>query len=163
MSLRYILAMLLLAGCSDDFVSVCHSCLKGDPAAPVSKSEIAKIGLVYSGRTLPPSATNIYYAEECGIDCQQWIRFDAPNADARAFANSLLLTPLAPGDAQAGVPPLPSKPFGWWPEVFPTSHLTGTNDVSTAKYGKNEKGQPLTVILQPGTPNARVWIYAFSM
>jgi hypothetical protein len=163
MSLRYAIAMLLLAGCDADVISVCHSCLKGDPAAPVAKAELAKIGLVYSGRRLPPSATNIYYAEECGIDCQQWIRFDAPMADARAFATSLLLTPPAKTDAKE--PPFlsPSKPLAWWPTNLPADAMVSTNHISTAKYGKYEKGQPLTIILQPGAPSARVWIYAYTM
>jgi hypothetical protein len=156
---------LLLAGCSDP-LDFCQSCLKGDPALAVPKGDIAKIGLVYSGQKLPPSATNVYYHEECGIDCQQWIRFDAPVTDARAFANSLLLAPLAkpaPQPPQSSQFLLPTKPLQWWPKAFPDGVETGTNDINDANYKDGAKGKPMTIILQPGSPNARVWIYAFSM
>lgn len=157
------LAALLLAGCSDQF-EFCQVCPKGNPALAVPRSEVAKITMVYSGQRLPPSATNVYYYEQCGIDCQQWFRFDAPNAAARAFTDSLLLAPLAkaklPQDNQF-LPP--SKPMPWWPIRFPDGVETSTNDINDANYKDGTKGKPMTIILQPGSPNARVWMYAFSM
>jgi hypothetical protein len=158
-------AALALVGCSDP-LDFCHSCLKGDPVLAVPNADVTKIGLVYSGQKLPPSATNVYYHEEGGPDFRQWIRFDAPIADARAFADNLLLTPLAKPSAK---PPqssqflLPSKPMPWWPKVFPDGVEISTNDINTANYAGDAKGKPMTVILQPGTPNARIWIYTFSM
>jgi hypothetical protein len=159
------LAALLLAGCGDP-LDFCQVCLKGDPALAVPQADVAKIGLVYSGQTLPRSATNVYYHEEGGIDQQQWIRFDAPIADARAFADSLLLAPLAkpaPQPQQSSQFLMPGKPIPWWPKAFPTNIETGTNDINDANYKDGAKGKPMTIILQPGMPNARVWIYAFSM
>ena len=159
-------AALLLAGCSDSGLDFCQVCLKGDPALAVPPGDIAKITMVYSGRKLPPSAINVYYHEEGGIDQQQWIRFDAPIADARAFADSLLLAPLAkpaPQPPQSSQFLMPGKPMPWWPKTFPANIETGTNDINDANYKDGVKGKPMTIILQPGTPNARVWIYAFSM
>jgi hypothetical protein len=163
---RFLAAALLLTGCNDEpFLDFCQSCLKGDPAQLVPKAEVAKIGLVYSGTKLPRSAMNVYYHEQCGIDCQQWIRFDAPPADARAFANGQLLTPLAKTASSPKAPQFlaPSKPMPWWPKSFPATAETSTNDINQANYSDGAKGKPMTIILQSGTPYARVWVYAFSM
>lgn len=157
------LAAFLLAGCSDPLES-CQVCLKGDPALAIPTSDVAKITMVYSGRKLPPSATNVYYHEICGIDCQQWFRFDAPVAEARAFADSLRLAPLTnaktPQDNQFLSPP---KSLPWWPARFPGGIEIGTNDINDANYADGAKGKPMTIIIQPGSRHARVWIYAFSM
>jgi hypothetical protein len=155
---------LVLAGCSNP-LDFCQSCLKGDPALAVPKGDIAKIAMVYSGRKLPPSSTNVYYHEVGGPDHQQWIRFDAPLADARAFADSLLLAPLVKSAAppQSSQFSVPSTSMPWWPITFPTGVETGSNDIDQANYKEGQKGKPMTIILQPGSPNARVWIYAFSM
>jgi hypothetical protein len=161
-----LLALLLLAGCSDPFPDMCQSCLKGDPALAVPKGDVPKIAMVYSGQQLPPSAINVYYHEEGGIDHQQWIRFDAPAAEARAFANRLLLAPLkkiSPQPPQSSQFLMPSQPLPWWPKTFPDGAESGMNDINDANYKDNQKGKPMTIILQPGAPNARVWIYAFSM
>ncbi len=156
---------LFLTGCGDS-IDMCQVCLKGDPALAVPKGDVAKITMVYSGQKLPPSATNVYYREEGGIDQQQWIRFDAPIADARAFANSLLLSPLAKAPAQPAQSSqflMPSKPMLWWPAHLPDGVETGANDINDANYKDGAKGKPMTIILQAGTSSARVWIYAFSM
>ncbi len=155
----------LLTGC-DPLPDWCQSCLNGDPTLAVPTGEVSKIGMVYSGQKLPPSAINIYYHESGGPDFQQWIRFDAPLADARAFADSQLLAPLAkvsiqPPQSQQFV--APSKPMPWWPITFPTGVETGSNGIDQANYNEGQKGKPMTIILQSGSPNARVWIYAFSM
>jgi hypothetical protein len=164
MKLAVLAMALLFTGCSDP-LDFCQSCLKGDSARVVPAGDVAKIGLVYSGQKLPPSATNVYYHEECGIDCQQWVRFDAPIADARDFADSLLLAPLKamPQTPQSSQFLTPSKPMPWWPKAFAAGVETSTNDINDANYKDGQKGKPMTVILQPGSPNARVWIYAFSM
>ncbi len=155
---------LMLAGCSDPF-DFCQSCLKGNPALAVPRGDVAKIVMVYSGRKLPPSATKVFYYEVGGPDHQQWIRFDAPPADARAFAASLLLAPLV----KSATPPqssqfsAPSTSMPWWPARFPDGVETSTNDINDANYADGAKGKPMTIILQPSKPNARVWIFAFSM
>jgi hypothetical protein len=160
-------ALLLLASCGN-VVDVCHSCLKGDPAKPVAASETPKIGLVYSGKRLPASATNIYYHELCGIDCQQWIRFDAPVGDARAFARGLLVRPLSmtPPSAQSGAQPtLPgaeAAKMPWWPKQFSKETERGENTINDGG-DKAGKGQPLLIILQPDGKKATVWLAAYSM
>jgi hypothetical protein len=69
----------------------------------------------------------------------------------------------APQPPQSSQFLLPSKPVPWWPRVFPDGIETSTNDINDANYKDGAKGKPMTIILQPGSPNARVWIYAFSM
>jgi hypothetical protein len=146
-------AILLLASCGDPFLSVCHSCVKGDPAQPVSATEAAKIGLVYSGKRLPKSASNIYYAEECGIDCAQWIRFDVPIADARAFANGLLDVPI--GTNKAPLADITGVPLKWWTSVTRGTAEQGGNEIGA-------KGQPIQIWLKPQGATATVWVFAFT-
>jgi hypothetical protein len=157
---------LFVAGC-DDVLEVCHSCLTGDPAQLVAADQLSKISLVYSGKRLPASAINIYYHERCGIDCQQWVRFDAPIADARAFAQSLLVRPLltTPASGQSGEQPTLAggemARMPWWPMQFPSETERGENTINDGGH-KTGKGQPLSIILQPDGPNATVWIAAYS-
>jgi hypothetical protein len=156
--------LLMLTGC-DDFLAVCHSCLTSDPAKPVVAAEIAKIGLVYSGKRLPASASNIYYHELCGIDCQQWIRFDAPLSDALAFADGLLVRPLTrqttPGIAEAASLGPESAKMPWWPTSFPAGVEFGENTINDGG-NKNGKGQPLTIFVQRHGATATLWLAAFT-
>jgi hypothetical protein len=156
---------LLLSSCGE-FLDVCHSCLGGDPTKPVAAGDVAKIGLVYSGRKLPASASNIYYHELCGIDCQQWIRFDAPEADARDFAENLLVRPLSKGWAKdmlrTGWGPNDikgdsAKFMPWWPNQFSSGIETGENTLNDA-----DKGQPMRIVITGDGKIARVWLAAYT-
>lgn len=155
-----LLLALLLAGCGDALFDVCRACLKSDPQRPVAKQDYPLITVVYRDRPLPASAANVYYREKCGIDCMQMIRFDAPLADARAYAEQALQTgklrqgfnPWVDGngfDPWAGS----GEPTSWWPRR-----------ISGRFYGAEDSGgQPMKIAMVPRGDMATVLVTAFDM
>jgi hypothetical protein len=74
----------LFASC-DPIGDICFNCMEATANAPMPQVDAARLRLIHGG-TLPARATNVYYAEQCGIDCIQWIRFDLPDAGWDEFA-----------------------------------------------------------------------------
>lgn len=145
---------LVLGGC-DPIGDVCHSCIGNDPNAVLNPAQQAKVGLIGTPRRLPPSAQDVRYHEECGIDCVQWLRFEAPLDDARAFANRLLVRPIAVG-APVPLPGGAADRLDWWPSSLPAQAESGANETLTPGYPL------LFVAVLPQGDRARVWLRAFN-
>jgi hypothetical protein len=82
--ITFLMLALLLSGCDimgpiDPIGDICFNCVDAPANAPLAQADAARLRLIHGG-TLPAGARNVYYAEECGIDCIQWIRFDVPAA-----------------------------------------------------------------------------------
>jgi len=161
-----VLMLLILCGCSEGPLAFCDLCQNSDPALPVPRENIQRIELIASHVRLPSSATNVHFAMRCGIDCTQFVRFDAPIADARAFAASLLFEhPLARGQdpwvrsswtqMHRTVPP-DILELNWWPSRFPEEIEGGDNGLSSSRGGL------VSLVLLPRGGRATVWLSPFN-
>lgn len=81
-ALALVLAIGSLSACDEPFIEACYSCLDADPSKPVPADQLGKIALLPTGAGVPEGATNVFFAESCGIDCQQIARFDLPSETA---------------------------------------------------------------------------------
>jgi hypothetical protein len=110
--LAALLPAALLAVACDPIGDVCFNCGDSGSNAPLASADAARLRLIHGG-TLPAGASNVYYTEQCGIDCIQWIRFDIPAAEWEP-----LLTRLREG-AEGRSPDIVSEIDGppgaaWW-------------------------------------------------
>lgn len=143
--------LMLLAGCNNVGAS-CRSCIGHDVSKPVAVKDVAKIKIITGDTLLPKSATNVYFSEECGIDCSQQIRFDMPSAEARIFAEKLAGTALvAIKNASLSAAGANSK-LTWWPAK-----------IEKAMSASNEEANPVRAFVVPNGDKATVYIHSFSM
>jgi hypothetical protein len=161
------MSLVLLGACTEGPIAFCDLCQNSDPALPVPHENIQRIELISSDVRLPSSATNVHFAMRCGIDCTQFIRFDAPIADARAFAASLLFEhPLAAGQnpwvrsswthMHRQVPPDDILGLHWWPVGFPSEVEGGDNGLYAPRGGL------VSLVLLPRGVQATVWLSPFN-
>ncbi len=87
--------MLGLAGC-DGLFKICRTCLEGDIDQPVPSADVSMIKVIFGNQPLPNTARNIYYAEGCGIDCSEILRFDLPSSIAEGVMLGMAGQPLRP-------------------------------------------------------------------
>ena len=143
-------AALYSSTCQPPLFSVCRACLDPCAGQPIDPKNRAKITLIYTRLLLPTSARSVFYHEECGVDCTQWIRFDAPRADAIDFARRASAGPLHPGTDHL---PIAGDDPVWWPGRFPNTAWSG---IKTLQYGGYDQG----VVIAATTSGARIWVLA---
>lgn len=120
------------------------------PERPVTVSEIE----AFLGVPLPPGYQDLHAADEAGIDRLMRLRFDAPEAEAAAFAARLVPEGLIPG-ADAGIPLLGSG-FAGWPSALPEGAAGGETLVAGRRAHK--------VVVAPSGPGLRrVWVAVFTL
>ncbi|PSJ37887.1 hypothetical protein C7I55_19440 [Sphingomonas deserti] len=61
-------------------------CADGDSSKPLRMNSIQPVVLLGSEQRLPNAASDVRYAELCGMDCSQYLRFEVPFADADSLA-----------------------------------------------------------------------------
>lgn len=148
-------AILLVAACTDPGAS-CYNCLDHDPDAALPV-DAPPVRIIATGRTLPEQASNVYYFEQCAIDCVQMVRFDLP-ADLvdRALTEiaAKQATRIAPEEVAGLFTSPPSRPK-WW--VAPDL----SNSAGYAVEAAN--GWPLTYVLSPQGLRTRVFLMSNSM
>ena len=146
-----------LVGC-DDFLSACYSCLEGDPSKQVAPEEISKIGIIATGANVPDGAKNVYYFEQCGIDCTQYIRFDLPKEQAFAYAKSIRKPSDKPFEMDM-FPIINGVNLEWWIE-----NDEGVSDVIYSLGDTNIPNDPyLDIAVLPHGKSARVYIHSWNM
>ncbi len=143
--------VILLSACSN-VISSCRSCIDHDESKPVKATDLAKIKIIRGDTMLPQSARNVYFFEECGIDCAQKIRFDMPPAEASVFAQKLAGAPLAPVENGSLSPTDPDTKLAWWP-VKMEKGMSVSSTQADALY----------IFVAPNGANATVYIHNFSM
>jgi hypothetical protein len=103
----------LLAACGpfgDPIGDICFSCVGSVGNAPLAATDTMRVRLIHGG-TLPASATNVYYTEQCGIDCIQWVRFDIPEGEWAPLRARLSADARPDNPSEAMAPP--GNP-DWW-------------------------------------------------
>ncbi|MEN3746351.1 hypothetical protein TPR58_04165 [Sphingomonas sp. HF-S3] len=147
MRILLIAALLGLGGCGE----ACRTCLASSPRNPVATAELEKIRL-FDGERLPGSARDVYYHEECSVDCTYWLRFTVPDADARSFAARFHARP------RKGYDPMPESGggnegpgFAWWPDKFPDGFEGDEVERDAARTSA-------LVIARDDKGNATVWV-----
>lgn len=111
-------ALLLFSAACGPLISVCRICLKSDPQHPVATADLPKLRLAVGDTRLPVAATNVYYREACGIDCQQWLRLDLPRDEAAAFLDGLSVSAIGSGDDTTYLSGPVDPVLSWWPNTF---------------------------------------------
>jgi hypothetical protein len=134
-------ATALLSGC-DPVGDACFNCVNAPADAPIGAEQAVQLRLIHGG-TLPAGARDVYYAEQCGIDCIQWIRFEIAEAHWQPLLTRLRRGAEArsmPGDGGGG----PGQPIWWRYEP----------DAATEQVAlTGPQGWPLTVtgyLVRPG-------------
>lgn len=120
------------------------------PERPVSVPEIE----AFLGVTLPPGHRDLRSADEAGIDRLMRLTFDAPEAEATAFAARLVPGGLTPGD-DAGIT-LFGSGFDGWLTALPEGASGGEVLVAGRRAHK--------VVVAPAGPGLRrVWVAVFTL
>lgn len=120
------------------------------PERPVSVPEIE----AFLGVTLPPGHCDLRSADEAGIDRLMRLTFDAPEAEATAFAARLVPGGLTPGD-DAGIT-LFGSGFDGWLTALPEGASGGEVLVAGRRAHK--------VVVAPAGPGLRrVWVAVFTL
>ncbi|MGF3023116.1 hypothetical protein ACQVP2_09840 [Methylobacterium aquaticum] len=120
------------------------------PERPVSVPEIE----AFLGVTLPPGHRDLRSADEAGIDRLMRLTFDAPEAEATAFAARLVPGGLTPGD-DAGIT-LFGSGFDGWLTALPEGASGGEVLVAGRRARK--------VVVAPAGPGLRrVWVAVFTL
>ena len=141
-------AVMLLTACEIPSIDSCYSCIDAPTDRAIPAPLQAKVRLIHGGG-LPTEAHQVFYFEECGIDCRQQLRFDAPSTVAEAFVHRML--PQATAE-EAATAPLPTGPV-WW---------TAQNASGTQSWRSSpDQPWPLTIVTMPlGNEQTRVWLSA---
>ena len=103
---------------------------------------------------LPPGYRDLHAADEAGIDRLMRLRFDAPEAEAAAFAVRLVPEGLVLG-ADAGIPLLGSG-FAGWLSALPEGG-TGGETLIAGRRAHN------VVVAPAGARLRRVWVAVFTL
>ena len=151
-------ASLTLSACDTEFISVCYSCLESDPAEQISEADIKKIEVIGNGTKLPANARNVYYYEECGIDCIQHIRFDLPTEEAIAYAE--LVRPLVKGQAVGlNWPEAQAPQLSWW---LDTAKLIGA--IFHSRSSASIENDPfIDIMIESKGDKATVYLKSWNM
>lgn len=108
----------------------------------------------FLGAPLPPGQRDLRAADEAGIDRLMRLRFDAPEAEAAAFAVRLVPGGLTPGE-EPGLASLSTGLDGWF-ATLPDGASGGTALVAGRRAHK--------VVVAPAGPGlSRVWVAAFTL
>jgi hypothetical protein len=96
---------------------------------------------------LPPNSSSVFLTEDAWLDRLQLIRFDAPLAEARAFAHRALGRPAVRGYDPA-ITHLDTR-SPWWIRDFPPG----------AEGGKLETPhRTVSIVIVPDGAQARTWV-----
>ncbi len=120
------------------------------PGQPVSVPEIE----AFIGVTLPPGHRDLRSADEAGIDRLVRLTFEAPEAEAAAFAARLVPGGLTPGDG-AGIALLGSG-FDGWLTALPEGAAAGGARMAGRRAHK-------VVVAPAGRGLRRVWVAVFTL
>lgn len=117
----------------------------------VPLNEVASVRLLHSEVALPASAANVWINEQTFQDSYQMLRFDASEADARAFVRSVLGRDTIRGeDPHFGE-------FGrghdWWLRDYPADAEGGSS---------RERHPAVKVVLLPMGDRARIWMLSLT-
>ena len=144
----------LLMAC--DPIDVCSACIESNPADPVAAADYSKIRFNYGKIPLPDGAEQVYYHEECGIDCVMFSKFRLPIKEAVDFAQSIRKPEKAGSLDRLPAPPSDIE-LGWWPENLPAT-ATGS------KRNSSVEGDPyVNVAVVKKGQFADVFVYSWTM
>ncbi len=132
----------------------CYNCIATPASEALTPSQVASLRLIHGGG-LPIGVSSVYYAEQCGIDCLQQIRFDTTERDAVALATRLLPDVVAQSVRPDDVPTGTSDQV-WW---------TTRPDTASRQYrGQGGQGWPITIMVYSmGGERAQVFLSANQM
>lgn len=117
----------------------------------LSAKEAAELELLSSGRKLPPSATDVRLHFVQFQDPFMRVRFDAPVAEARQFAESQTGQKLMPGCSSiVGPDPDPE----WWLSSCPAG-------ASFTSMTWSDDPPARTIVVVPNGATATVWLETF--
>jgi hypothetical protein len=111
-----------------------------------------RVAILDSGIVVPPSATNIRVYEASFLDAVQLIRFDAPLAEAREFARTLLKGNIAPRQIERSFF-YASSSRDWWIRDAPPEFEGGRWEAS---------GRRIQLLLVPQGEKATIWLEAWA-
>jgi len=143
----FVAVMLGLGGCGER-----------DPNMILSPAEVAEFRILSTDTRLPPFASNVRTQSLCGIDCQEWVTFDAPLDSAKRFAEDLVGKKLTQGSPphfprfmrnKEGWPSL-----DWWPKTWPETMIGNETMPDGPPYAR--------VAIIPDGPTGHVFIEAFT-
>jgi hypothetical protein len=120
------------------------------PERPVALPEIE----AFLGVALPPGHRDLRATDEAGIDRLMRLRFDAPEAEAAAFAARLVPEGLVPGE-DAGITHLGAG-FDGWPTVLPAGAAGGAALVAGRRAHK-------VMVAPAGGGLRRVFVAVFTL
>ncbi|WP_114953559.1 hypothetical protein [Sphingosinicella terrae] len=129
----------ILSGCG--FAS-----LGEDEQRQVADGRGAEVRLIGTEVRLPSSATEVRLFDRRFQDSLQWVRFEAPLADARRFAEAVIGRPLVLGEDPGLAPP---EGIDWWFAAYPIGGEGGSRSESRTTIG---------LVLQPRGALATVWM-----
>jgi hypothetical protein len=149
------IAALLLTGC--DAAQICDACLNADTNKRVSPQLYHKIGFAYGTTPVPPNARNLYYHEQCGIDCQYYAMFELPDADATKFAETIRPLKSSPQDCWESEKAIDSPKINWWPPKLTKNARMSCGDINV----KNDRY--VDVALEKNGTNTKLYVYSWTM
>jgi len=143
----------MLSAC--DPIDVCSACIKSNPASPVAPADYGKIRFNHGNILLPESAHQVFYFEECGIDCRFFSKFRMPYKEAVKFADSIRESEKISNFG--GFEQRPNNKITWWPQKLPGNAIGSSGDI-------NIEGDPyIDIAVVQEEQFATVFVYSWTM